>query len=153
MIRNIPDVYHRWKSSSAYRPFFLTSRVLLVFIVAVSLASVTPFYRVLKSTTRAAHSQTSNPIQHIIILLKENRTFDSMFGTFPGANGATTYTDPNGVVYPLNHQPDHLGNQTICSTHLISTRHPYLLLYCKSDLVQLPIFIYHLKMIRIRDIY
>ena len=110
MIRNIPDVYHRWKSSSAYRPFFLTSRVLLVFIVAVSLASVTPFYRVLKSTTRAAHSQTSNPIQHIIILLKENRTFDSKFGTFPGANGATTYTDPNGVVYPLNHQPDHLLN-------------------------------------------
>src|SRR6266487_2306500 len=107
MIRNIPDVYHRWKSSSAYRPFFLTSRVLLVFIVAVSLASVTPFYRVLKSTTRAAHSQTSNPIQHIIILLKENRTFDSMFGTFPGANGATTY-NCKGQILPLNHEPDHL---------------------------------------------
>jgi len=32
------------------------------------------------------------------------------FGRFPGANGATTYTDPNGVVHSLNHQPDHLLN-------------------------------------------
>ena len=29
-------------------------------------------------------------IQHIVYLVKENRSFDSYFGTFPGANGATT---------------------------------------------------------------
>jgi phospholipase C len=40
---------------------------------------------------------------------KENRTFDNYFGTFPGANGATTYTDPYGRVHPLNHQPDQLS--------------------------------------------
>jgi hypothetical protein len=44
------------------------------------------------------------------LLLKENPTFDSMFGTFSGASGATTYIDPNGVVHHLNHQPDHLLN-------------------------------------------
>ncbi|GAC1442733.1 MAG: hypothetical protein NVSMB52_00230 [Chloroflexota bacterium] len=49
-----------------------------------------------------------NPIQHIIIMDKENRTFDSMFGTFPGANGATTYTASDGQQHPLNHQPDRL---------------------------------------------
>jgi phospholipase C len=49
-----------------------------------------------------------NPIQHIIIMDKENRTFDSMFGAFPGANGATTYVGTDGQVHPLNHQPDHL---------------------------------------------
>jgi phospholipase C len=52
--------------------------------------------------------QTSYPIKHIIIMDKENRTFDSMFGTFPGADGATTYKDPKGKVHPLNHQPDQL---------------------------------------------
>lgn len=46
-----------------------------------------------------------NPIQHVIIMMKENRSFDSMFGTFPGADGATTYPDQNGVIRPLNHQP------------------------------------------------
>ncbi len=33
-----------------------------------------------------------------------------MFGTFPAANGATTYTDPSGQVHPLNHQPDRLSH-------------------------------------------
>lgn len=59
------------------------------------------------STTRAANP---NPITHIVIMDKENRTFDDLFGTFPGANGATTYKDPQGHVHMLNHQPDHLLN-------------------------------------------
>lgn len=52
----------------------------------------------------------SGKIQHIIIMDKENRTFDNYFGTFPGANGATTYTDANGQSHPLNHQPNVLAN-------------------------------------------
>jgi phospholipase C len=30
-----------------------------------------------------------NPIEHVIIIVKENHTFDNYFGTFPGANGVT----------------------------------------------------------------
>jgi phospholipase C len=41
-------------------------------------------------------------------MVKENRTFDDYFGTFPGADGATTYKDPHGKVHQLNHQPDML---------------------------------------------
>ncbi len=37
----------------------------------------------------------STPIQHVIIILQENRSFDSYFGTFPGANGI-----PRGVCLP-----------------------------------------------------
>ena len=29
-------------------------------------------------------------IQHIVFIVKENRSFDNYFGTFPGADGATT---------------------------------------------------------------
>ena len=29
-------------------------------------------------------------IQHIVFIMKENRSFDNYFGTFPGANGATS---------------------------------------------------------------
>lgn len=28
-----------------------------------------------------------NPIQHVVVLMKENHTFDNYFGTYPGANG------------------------------------------------------------------
>src|SRR5579884_1941224 len=52
-----------------------------------------------------ALGSSCNPIQHIIIMDKENRSFDSMFGTFPGADGATTFIGPDGLTYPLVHQP------------------------------------------------
>ena len=36
-----------------------------------------------------SHKQTPSPIQHVIILIQENRSFDDLFATFPGADGAT----------------------------------------------------------------
>ena len=47
------------------------------------------------------HADRSTAIRHIIIMDKENRSFDSMFGTFPGANGATTYLGADGKLHPL----------------------------------------------------
>jgi phospholipase C len=39
----------------------------------------------------AQQPQTPNqPIQHVIVILKENHTFDNYFGQFPGVDGATT---------------------------------------------------------------
>ena len=32
----------------------------------------------------------SSPIQHIVLLVQENRSFDNLFATFPGADGTTT---------------------------------------------------------------
>jgi phospholipase C len=40
-------------------------------------------------------------IQHVIFIIKENRTFDHFFGTFPGVNGATTAKDSTGSVVSL----------------------------------------------------
>ncbi len=39
-----------------------------------------------------AHPATAKaiPIKHIVFIVKENHTFDSYFGRFPGVNGATT---------------------------------------------------------------
>jgi phospholipase C len=48
------------------------------------------------------------PIKHIIIIDKENRSFDEMFGLFPGADGATHAMLSNGHVVPLNHTPDRM---------------------------------------------
>ena len=44
-----------------------------------------------------------SPINHVVILFKENHAFDNYFGTFPGANGATMAHSPN----PPPHDPNH----------------------------------------------
>src|SRR5438309_1572151 len=46
------------------------------------------------------------PIKHIIIIDKENRSFDTMFGLFPGADGASRAELSTGRIVPLGHMPD-----------------------------------------------
>ncbi len=45
-------------------------------------------------------------IEHVVFIVKENRSFDEYFGTFPGANGTTTATLHTGQVITLGHTPD-----------------------------------------------
>jgi len=47
-------------------------------------------------------------IKHIVFIVKENRTFDNYFGTFPGVDGATMGTISTGDVIPLGRAPDTL---------------------------------------------
>jgi phospholipase C len=55
----------------------------------------------------ASAFDTATPIKHVVFLIKENRTFDNMFGMFPGADGATTGMD-QGQERPLTQAPDRL---------------------------------------------
>ena len=45
-------------------------------------------------------------LQHFVFIIKENRSFNNYFGTFPGAAGATTCKVSNGQVLPLSRTPD-----------------------------------------------
>ena len=54
-------------------------------------------------------AQTVTPIQHVVFIIKENRSFDHVFGTFPGANGATQGMVSSGAIIPLRHAPDKEG--------------------------------------------
>jgi phospholipase C len=57
----------------------------------------------------ATHAATASvPIQHVIFIIKENRAFDNYFGTFPGANGATSGKISTGKTVNLVHEPDSL---------------------------------------------
>jgi phospholipase C len=47
-----------------------------------------------------------NPIDHVVFIVKENRSFDHYFGTYPGADGATTGTTHDGTTVPLKPAPD-----------------------------------------------
>jgi len=50
--------------------------------------------------------QGMNAIQHVVFLIKENRTFDQLFGAFPGVDGATSGPLSTGQIVPLGHAPD-----------------------------------------------
>ncbi len=50
----------------------------------------------------------ASPIKHIVFIVKENHTFDNYFGTFPGADGATTGRLSDGSIVRLGHTPDPL---------------------------------------------
>jgi phospholipase C len=45
-------------------------------------------------------------VQHIVYIIKENRSFDNYFGTFPGADGATSGLISTGETVALGHTPD-----------------------------------------------
>ena len=51
----------------------------------------------------------SGMIKHIVFFVKENRTFDNYFGTYPGANGARFATDSAGKIVPPQHEQDVLA--------------------------------------------
>jgi phospholipase C len=39
------------------------------------------------SLAATANAAAANPINHVVVIVQENHTFDNYFGTFPGANG------------------------------------------------------------------
>jgi phospholipase C len=59
------------------------------------------------ATARAAAAPVGlQRITQVVFIIKENRTFDNYFGTFPGANGATSGKLSTGQTIPLGHTPD-----------------------------------------------
>jgi phospholipase C len=46
------------------------------------------------------------PIRHIIVIVKENHTFDNYFGSFPGANGTDTCFYSDGGSFACPHAPN-----------------------------------------------
>jgi phospholipase C len=63
-----------------------------------------------------------NQIQHIVIIVKQNKSFDHFFGAFPGVNGASTATLSNGQVINLvsvNDQMPDLCNIPACNVTAI----------------------------------
>ncbi len=67
----------------------LTNRVAMrgaVFLLTCAVLAISP-----------ARATSTTPIQHVVIIMQENRSFDNYFGTYPGANGF-----PKGTCVPLD---------------------------------------------------
>src|SRR6202171_552274 len=51
-------------------------------------------------------------VDHIVVLMMENRSFDHFLGWLPGADGrqaGLSYPDNNGVLHPTYHLSDYHG--------------------------------------------
>jgi phospholipase C len=49
---------------------------------------------------------SQNPIKHVVFLIKENRTFNTYFGAYPGALGSTTGKTFDGKTVPITRAHD-----------------------------------------------
>ena len=80
---------------------------MLKIFVALAVFSMTQLL-----STNAAIASSVPQLQHIIIIMQENRSFDSYFGTYPGVNGIPM---KNG--HPNDCNPDPVTMQCVYSFH------------------------------------
>jgi phospholipase C len=74
-----------------------------VAIIAVALVALLVALQV-EVTTRPPPKPNQNPIQHVIVVMQENRTFDNYFWTYPGQVGYNS-----SLCIPLNPSQPSLG--------------------------------------------
>jgi len=80
------------------RPLLAIGALVLLFGIAASWLVPLGIHAI----SRSAKS-TTTPIKHVVVIMMENRTFDTLFGRFPGANGVTLPRASN----PLEGDNDH----------------------------------------------
>ncbi|MGI8551257.1 MAG: phospholipase C, partial [Dehalococcoidia bacterium] len=79
----------------------------LTILIAIAVAQPAMALQAIRAH-RAAAAVAPNPIKHIVILMRENHSYENLFGRFPGGTGTTVARLPNGAIVPLGHTPDHL---------------------------------------------
>jgi len=94
-------------------------------LCVIAIALLLPNASALADTPKQT-SKSKTPIQHFVVLMQENHTFDNYFGTYPGANGI-----PAGTCMPVNPtdkkstdcvEPFHIGDRPIDDLdHSLST--------------------------------
>src|SRR5450631_681110 len=81
-------------------------------VIAVAVSGVTPAVATRPSASSSSSSGDLSKIKHVIVIMQENRSFDSYFGTYPGANGIPM---KNGM--PNDCNPDPATKQCVYSFH------------------------------------
>ena len=93
------------------------SYILGVLVMALASPSVNVRADVPAGTPSHGSSESKTPIEHIIVLMQENHTFDNYFGTYPGAEGIPAGTcmpvDPTDKANTECVEPYHIGDRPI----------------------------------------
>ena len=97
---------HKGVSSKTSLSFVCLAAVVL--IVLVSACGRSSLTNPQLAASKLPQSQVAglSKIEHIVFIVKENRSFDHYFGQFPGADGVTSGMTSIGTRVPLTHAPD-----------------------------------------------
>jgi phospholipase C len=111
--------YNIFQATATGGPYSLAGSSADTSYTAVGLTNNTTYYFVVTAIGPGGGSGNSNQasttpefvpgfskIKHIVFIIKENHSFDNMFGTFPGADGATTAIISTGQTVQLGRTPD-----------------------------------------------
>src|SRR5579884_414863 len=70
--------------------------MILILVLGLGLWGVTSANSLLQARASSQLSGTgTSKIQHVVIIMLENHTFDNFFGQFPGANGVSLPHEPD----------------------------------------------------------
>ena len=73
------------------KPFYVTLALVVAFCAAVGIVvaadGVGPSPKVPSAEASSTTLRGIHRIKHVIVIMQENRSFDSYFGTYPGADG------------------------------------------------------------------
>lgn len=89
----IVSATRRWVRS--HRVISLVAAVAIVALVATAVTATRA-----RSTASSSSSSGIQKIKHVVIVMQENRSFDSYFGTFPGADGIPMSNGTSTVCVP-----------------------------------------------------
>src|SRR5690348_9154897 len=85
------------------------------FILILPITLITACNNVPGTSESAAQRAAGVPIKHVVVVVKENHTFDNYFGSFPGAEGTSVCQTANGPI-TCPHAPDRTPRD-LCHTH------------------------------------
>jgi phospholipase C len=100
---------------------FVVGITVSLFLVAALVAASIILPLAYAQQIRSINNPATNPINHIVVIMQENRSFDNYFGTYPGANGI-----PKGTCVPLSLDNPSVGCvKPFLSTDVISGDLPH----------------------------
>src|SRR3982750_180148 len=79
---------------------------------ALALAGANPLVRTALASSAALPKPAKSGIDHIVVVMMENRSFDHFLGWLPGADGkqaGLTYVDRYGIPHTTFHQTQYAG--------------------------------------------
>src|SRR5436305_3960828 len=89
------------------RSFLIFNRwfiaVLLLLVVGFSVLHIVPSVAAQAGNRSQNATTPTTPIQHVVVIMLENHTFDNYFGRFPGVNGITLPRASDPVRSDFNH--------------------------------------------------
>ncbi|MDQ6863699.1 MAG: alkaline phosphatase family protein [Thermoproteota archaeon] len=100
---------------------FVVGITVSLFLIAALVAASIILPLAYAQQINTINNPATNPINHIVVIMQENRSFDNYFGTYPGANGI-----PKGTCVPLSPDNPSVGCvKPFLSTDVISGDLPH----------------------------